>query len=197
MNHNPVLDHDRYLVRRKVLTVFGAKFHVYDEAGELLLFTRQKAFRLKEDLRLYSDETQQVELMRISARQVIDFGATYDVIDSVSGETVGALRRRGFKSALRDQWMFLDLDGREMATLVEDSTSLALLRRFVEVASLVFPQKHHVEMNGRTIGTYQQLFNPFVFKVRVDFSEDTEQWLDRRLALAGAVLMAAIEGRQR
>jgi hypothetical protein len=197
MNEHSLVDHHRYLVRRKILTVFGAKFHVYDETGELLLFTRQKAFKLKEDLRLYADETQQQELMRISARQVIDFGATYDVIDSSTGAPIGSLRRRGLKSMVRDQWTFFDVDGGEIARLVEDSTALALLRRFVGLASLFFPQKHHVEMNGRTIGTYQQAINPFVHKIRVDFSDDAQHELDRRVALAGAILLCAIEGRQR
>lgn len=197
MDETTTLVFDRYLVRRKVLTFFGAKFHVYDDNGELLLFTRQKAFKLKEDLRLYADETEQVELLRISARQVIDFGATYDVVDSQAGYSVGSLRRRGLKSMVRDQWHFYDAEGREVATLMEDSTGLALLRRFVEVAALLFPQKHHAEVNGKIIGTYQQAFNPFVHKIQVDFTTDTQNLLDRRLALAGAILLCAIEGRQR
>jgi len=197
MNGQGLPEHDRYVVRRKVLTFFGAKFHVYDEDGGLLLFTRQKAFKLKEDLRLYADETQQQELMRIAARQIIDLGATYDVYDSATNERIGSMRRKAFKSMVRDQWIFLDPDGREIAILMEDSTMLALVRRFVEFAAFFFPQKHHVEVNGKTVGGYRQNFNPFVFKVYVDFSEDTARAMDRRLALAGAILITAIEGRQR
>ena len=47
-----------YLIRRKVFTFFGNKFHVYDGNGDLLLFTKQKAFKLREDIRIFSDETQ-------------------------------------------------------------------------------------------------------------------------------------------
>jgi len=113
MSGNALLQHDRYMVRRKMFTLFGAAFHVYDDSGGLLLYTRQKAFRFKEDLRLYTDQTQSVEVMRIKARQVIDFGATYDVIDTSAQASVGSLRRRGLKSMLRDEWVFFDADGGE------------------------------------------------------------------------------------
>ncbi len=40
-----------YRLRRKVLKLFGASFHVYD--GErVVAFCSQKAFKLREDIRL-------------------------------------------------------------------------------------------------------------------------------------------------
>jgi hypothetical protein len=43
--------------------------------------------------------------------------------------------------------------------------------------------------------TFRQNFNPFVKKLAVRFT-DGEHVLDRRLGLAAAVLLLAIEGRQ-
>ena len=40
----------------------------------------------------------------------------------------------------------------------------------------------------------RQRFNPFVFKLEVEIEKDCP--VDRRLVLATAVLLAAIEGRQ-
>jgi hypothetical protein len=197
MANSDLQAHDRYLVRRKVFTILGAAFHVYGPNDELLLYSRQKAFRLKEDLRLYTDESKTTEVLRIAARQVIDFGATYDVIDSATNAAVGSLRRKGLASMVRDQWLLLDAEGREFATLVEDSTGLALLRRFVELAATLFPQKHHIEMGGQTVASFQQRFNPFILKIDVDLSADPQRRLDRRLALAAAILLCAIEGRQK
>ena len=68
-------DYPRYIIRKKVFKLLGAAFHVYDEAGNLIMYSRQKAFKLKEDIRLYSDETMKVELLTITARQVVDFSA--------------------------------------------------------------------------------------------------------------------------
>src|SRR5687768_302768 len=77
--------HVQYLVRKKVLKIFGAAFHVYDTAGNVVLYSKQKAFKFKEDIRLYTGEDMTVELLTIQARQVIDFGASYDVVDTPSG----------------------------------------------------------------------------------------------------------------
>ena len=70
--------HDRYLFRRKVLKVFGGEFRIYDSSGNLALFSKQKAFKLKEDIRAYADESMTNELLTMKARQIVDFGATYE-----------------------------------------------------------------------------------------------------------------------
>jgi hypothetical protein len=44
--------------------------------------------------------------------------------------------------------------------------------------------------------TYKQNFNPFVLKIRVNIEADSRDVIDPRLALAGGILLAAIEGRQ-
>jgi hypothetical protein len=185
---------NEYLIRRQVFTILGAKFQVFNAQGEQVLFSKQKAFKLKEDIRIYADETLQDEKILIQARQVIDFSAAYDVVDSVEGRKVGALRRRGFRSILRDSWEMLDNTDRPIAAIQEDSMALALVRRF---AFNLIPQSFHASTNGRTLVTYKQHFNPFVFKLRVRLEDGAREHLDPRLVLAGGVLLAAIEGRQR
>lgn len=43
---------DTFLIRKKVLKIFGGSFHIYsdDSQTELLGFCRLKAFKLKEDI---------------------------------------------------------------------------------------------------------------------------------------------------
>ncbi|WP_432800121.1 hypothetical protein [Poriferisphaera sp. WC338] len=187
---------EHYLVRRKVLKLMGGAFHVYNTAGEVVMYSKMKAFKLKEDIRLYTGEDMTKELLCISARSVLDFGATYDVIDSGSGVKVGALRRKAMKSILKDEWLILGANDQEIGKIVEDSTLKAVLRRFVDFAALLMPQKYHVEMDEQTLTTMQQNFNPFVYKLDVDFSGDGAFRLDRRLGMAAAILLAAIEGKQ-
>jgi hypothetical protein len=187
---------NRYIVRRQVFKLFGAAFHVYDEAGNLLLYSKQKAFKLKEDIRLYKDESMSTELLSITARQILDFSAAYDVIDPVNRVKVGALKRKGWSSIIRDAWILLDPYDREIGTITEDSQLAALVRRFVDFAALFFPQKFHAEINGQIVCTFQQNYNPFVRKLMVDYSGDPNGMLDRRLGIAAAVLLSAIEGKQ-
>lgn len=188
---------NRYLVRRKVLKLAGGAFHVYDETGAVVAYSEQKAFKLKEDIRIFADETKTAELLSIQARQVLDWSAAYDVTDSTTGEKVGALRRCGGKSILRDEWKFLDAEEREIGTLIEDSMGLALLRRLL--TNLV-PQRYDVFMPDVTTGTkvanLDQNFNPFVYKLDVDFSFDQAGRFDHRLGIAAAILLAAVEGKE-
>lgn len=188
---------DRYLVRRQFFKLFGAAFHIYDETGQVLLFySKQKAFKLKEDIRLYTGEDMQTPVLNIQARSIIDFGASYDVFDPASGQKVGALRRKAMSSILRDQWLILDAQDRQIGQVQEDSMALALLRRFIDLVTLFIPQRYSVEMDGQVVGQFRQNFNPFIMKILVDFSADPQCRLDRRLGIAAAVLMCAIEGKQ-
>ena len=157
------------------------------------MFSQMKAFKLKEDIRLYSDESMQQELITIQARSAIDFSATYDVVDAVTRENLGSLRRKGMKSILKDEWIILNANEQEVGLIKEDSAALALLRRFL--TNLV-PQKFHGEIDGRTVVEFQQNFNPMVSKLNVDFSANTNKQLDPRLGLAAAVLLLAIEVNQ-
>ena len=188
--------HDTYILRRKVLTILGQKFHIYDPQGNLALFAKLKAFKIKEDIRIYADEAQTQEVLSIRTQSVFDIAGTYDVNDTVTGETVGALKRKGLKSMLRDEWLILDANGQEVGKIVEDSQLKALIRRFIDAASFLMPQKFHAEIAGQTVATYQQNFNPFVRKIVIDFGPDQQNVLDPRLGLAAAVLLCAIEGRQ-
>jgi len=185
-----------YLVRRKVLKILGGAFHIYDPSGNVIAYSKMKAFKLKEDIRLYTGEDMGTELLTIQARAIIDFSAAYDVYDPRAREKVGALRRRGFKSMFRDEWLVLDAADAQVGLIQEDSTGLALVRRFIDAASLLFPQKYSVQMGGREVATFKQNFNPFVYKLTVDLSGDPRGALDRRLAMGAALLMAAVEGKQ-
>ncbi|MBK9376584.1 MAG: hypothetical protein IPN03_23420 [Holophagales bacterium] len=190
---NERLSSTTYLVRRKVFTLAGAAFHFYDAEGRLVLYSKLKAFRLKEDIRLFTGEDMREELLAIHARKVLDISATYDVTDSQTGERVGAIQRKGMRSLLRDEWVLRDAADQEIGLVREDSMGLALLRRFL--TNLV-PQSFDIEVMGEKVATVRQDFNPFVLKLTVDFSRDPTGLLDRRLGLAAVLLLCAVEGRQ-
>ncbi len=193
--NDPRFSQDHYVIRQKVFKIFGEAFHVYDAEGNVVLYSKLKAFKLKEDIRLYTGEDMGTEVLTIQARSIIDFGASYDVYDPIAKQRVGSLRRRGFKSMIRDEWTVLDAAEREIAVVREDSQILALVRRFIEAATLFMPQKYHMEMGGQHVVMYHQNFNPFVKKLAVDVT-DPQCNLDRRLALATGILLAAVEGRE-
>jgi uncharacterized protein YxjI len=188
---HPAFQHKQYLFRRKVLKLFGGAFHVYDERGNAVFYSKQKAFKLREDLRVYSDESQRDELLTIKTPQILDIGATYYVKDATTNEDIGALRRKGLKSLLKDEWTFLSSDGQEIGKLTESSMAMALLSRLVSL----IPQTYVILADGRKIAEVKRHFNPLVLKYSMTI-EDTEPPIDRRLLIAAGILLAGIESRQ-
>ncbi len=186
--------HDRYLLKRQVFALTG-KIRIYSPDGSLATYSEQKMFRLREDIRLYADEQKQRELIWIQARQILDFAAAYDVMDTTQATKVGALRRRGFRSLVRDKWEILDANDISVGALWEDSAGRALVRRLL-LGSLL-PQRYDVFIGEQVVAQFAQRFNLFRYEIDLDFSADFSKRLDRRLGLAAAVLLGIIEGRQR
>jgi uncharacterized protein YxjI len=184
---------NQYLLKRQVFALTG-KLRFYNPQGELVLFSEQKMFKLREDIRIFADEQKTQEVLSIKARQIIDFSAAYDVVDSTSGEKAGTLRRKGLKSILRDEWEVLDANDQVIGALFEDSMGLAMLRRLI--AGSLLPQNYDLTMSDQRVADLKQRFNLFRYEMDIDFSMDTARRLDRRLGLAAAVLLAIIEGRQ-
>ncbi len=190
---NPIFQFDRFLLKRQVLALAG-RFRIYDPNDNLVLYSEQKMFRLREDIRVYSDDRKTQEILTIKARQIIDFSAAYDVLDSVAGQKVGALRRKGVQSLLRDEWEVLDAADQPLGLLFEDSLALALLRRLL-LGSLL-PQNYDLTIGMDRAADLKQRFNLFAYQLDIDFSMDISRKLDHRLGLGAAILLAAIEGKQ-
>ena len=186
-------EHSKYTVNKQFFRLFGGAFRIFDPDGRLVLYADMKAFRLREDIRLYTGPDKAQELLLIKARQILDWSSAYDVIDAGTNEKVGALKRKGWQSLLRDSWIIMDANDQEIGAVSEDSMALALVRRFL--TNLV-PQTYHVDIGSMPVCIYRQRFNPFILKMDVDFTPDSNKLLDRRLGLAAAVLVCAIEGRQ-
>jgi len=185
---------EQYTIRRQVFRLFGAGFHIYDAQNNVVGFCEQKAFKLREDLRLYRSDAKTDLLMRIAARSIIDFSATYDVFDSQE-QRVGSLRRRGGASLFRDSWLVFDAEDQEVAQLKEDSGMLGALRRFTDLGVLI-PQKFEMHANdGAPLASLRTHFNPFIYRLGIAIHPAASTF-DPNLLLATGVLIAAIEGRQ-
>jgi hypothetical protein len=187
--------HEQFYGRRKVLNFVGASFHLRTLDDRLLAFSRQKAFKLKEDIRVFADEEMTDELLVIQADRVIDFSASYKVLDARTREHYGTLRRKGFSSMFRDTWEIVDPDGNVRGRVLEDSQWKALVRRFIDYATLLLPQAFNLEVDGRVVATMKQNRNPFAPRVNIDLGLDPNA-LPRPLAIATVVLLLAVEGRQ-
>lgn len=188
---------ESYTIRRKVLKLLGAAFHIYDAQGRVVGYCKQKALKLKEDIRIYTDESCGTQLLVIKARSVIDFSAVYDVT-LPDGRSIGSLRRKGMASTfLRDHWLVFNGEGRQIAELTEDGSFLAFARRYIDWVARLSPQKFTLTRTdgGGVIARYRQHFNMFVYRLSVAVEKDDPD-LDDLMILTAGCLICAIEGRQ-
>lgn len=188
----------RYTIRRRVFQVLGAGFEVFDARGRLEAYCHQRAFKIREDIRLYTDKSRSTELLTMKARKIIDFGSTYDIA-LITGEVLGSLRRKGMTSTfVKDQWLVFGPDGEQVGTITERGGSLAFLRRWIEWAALLSPQQFDLvrTADGAHLATFRQHFNPLVYRLSIVVHQDDEL-VDDLMLLAAGTLLAAIEGRQR
>ncbi len=199
-------DHDVFLLRQRIKLVINQyEFFLPSADGSLgqpLCFVEQKRFKFKEDIRFYTDESKTQELLRIKARQRFDPRATYDVTDSV-GAKIGAIQKVFGASLLRSTYAILDANGQQIAITTEKSLPIAIFRRAVgfipyveNVADWLPIPYHFVFKRGEEIigeNTRQ------TFKIRdnytIDMTADSSRVLDRRLVLAIAVGMDALQAR--
>lgn len=192
-----VYQHEHLLAQRQLFQLAGATFWLKTPDGRVVAYSKQKAFKLKEDIRVFSDESESVELLSIKADRIVDFSAAYTVVDSQTGETIGALRRKGLASMIRDSWELFDAEGILRGRILEESQWKALVRRFVDIAALLLPQTFLIQIDDETVATMRQNMWGFPPKFTVDLTPDAEGKLPRPMAIAAVVLLLAIEGRQR
>ncbi len=186
-------DIEQFEVKTKLVSFLHNYFRVFDAQGNLIAYAKNKGFKLKEDTRIFSDESMTTELMSIKTNAVIDFSAVYEVRDSQTGAVLGSLQRSGFKSLVRDHWTVMGPDGQKVYDLREDSMALAQMRRML---TNLIPATYHLERDDTPVGCeFKQNFNPFL----LHFKGNLKGWdgsLDKRLALAIVILLLSIEGKQ-
>ena len=185
---HPLFEMDNYIVQTKLLKIFGGTFWFKDLEDNIVAYSKQKAFKLKEDIVLYADTACTQPLLQIKARQVLDLSATYDVFDLTTSEHIGSVQRKFLKSIVKDSWKLLDVNGNQYGELVEDS--IAILRRFIPL----IPAKFHCAIPGHDGITIHQQFNPFIKKSLLTIPPGHP--MDRRMVAAITLLNSAIEGRQ-
>lgn len=190
--------------RRKFFKLFGAEITVTDPNQQTeVAFIRLKAWRLKEDIRVFTDRSMATELLRISARSVIDFGATYDVTDSSNNERICSFRRKGLRSTfVRDSWDLLDSADASIGSVEETSSGLAIARRWIDIIPFVgpvidlalgfVPQTYQIIVSSQSAGIITQRKNPVLIKLGLDRT-DAPATIDPRIAFAAATLTAVID----
>ncbi len=179
-----------YKIRKKVLAI-GNKYWIEDASGNLIGFCKQKILKLKEDIRIYSDESMTQQIFKIQQEQIFDAWGTFVITDSQRASVLGYIKRGFLSDFGRDAWEIQDVNRQPIGRIFEQSLGRALARKYLPGGGLV-PEQMTVELNGKEIAKINQdfkiigdIWNMDILDVPPDF--------DRRVLLACMLLMGNIE----
>jgi uncharacterized protein YxjI len=186
---------DRFEIQQLIRPMVN--LYTISAAGEPVAFVRQKRMAIKEDIRFFRDENESEELFRIKARSLMELGARYDVT-AADGEKIGVLGKVFGKSLFRSTWSIMDANEQELAVAQERSLVTAIIRRVIdavpygEFVPIIF---HFTIDRGEThLGDFTRAIG-MRDRYTLDLGGDVEQTIDRRLAIALAVALDALQSR--
>jgi uncharacterized protein YxjI len=197
--------HDRFVLRQHVKLVINQyEFSVPDGTGDgtPFCFVEQKRFKFKEDIRCFSDTSKSEEVLKILARQRFDPRARYD-ITLPDGTKVGEIQKVFGKSLLRSTYTLFDASSTEVATVRETKLVTALFRRLVGLVPYIgdyadwlpIPYDFEFRVGDHVIGTHRRRRWKWRDVYDMDLTADTQRVLDRRLVMATAVGLDALQAR--
>jgi uncharacterized protein YxjI len=188
-------DADVYLIDQLIRPV--ANLYRISANGRPLAFVRQKRLAIKEDIRFFADESETEELFRIKARGVFEVGGRYDVT-APAGERIGVLEKVFGRSLFRSTWRVLDAQESELAIAEERNVWVALLRRVIDAVPYgdFVPILFHftIRRGDEPLGELTRAWG-LRDRYTLDLSRDTARVVDRRLAVALAIALDALQSR--
>lgn len=188
---NTLQDQTQLIVRQRIrmlvnqYEVRGARPN--GSEGDLYAFAQQKRMAFREQVTLYADDSKREAVLGFKARQMVDLGATYDVVDA-GGSPIGTFRKDFAKSLVRSTW-HVEQPGLGVATGSERSLGVAVIRRLVEIAWL--PYHFDFLVDGQPAFTVEKkwgLRDRYVVTIQ-------DPRLDRRLVTAMAIGLDALQER--
>jgi hypothetical protein len=175
---------------------------VEDNGGQLMLYVKQKAFKLREAVTVYADREQTRPLYRINADRIIDFSATYR-IEEEGGKELGAIRQKGMRSIWRSRYEILR--GENVVFSVQEENPWAKVGDHIMgelpvvgfLTGYLFHPKYLIKTaDGKEVirAVKQPAFFESLFQVdRLPAALTPD---DERLLLIGAVTMILLERRR-
>jgi uncharacterized protein YxjI len=89
------------------LSTLANDFTATDASGRVVACVRQKMFKFKEDISIYSDETKTRINYKIKADRWLDFSAAYSFLDE-NGREFGKVARKGWRSLWKAEYEIID-----------------------------------------------------------------------------------------
>ncbi len=101
-------------------------FNATDANGMVIAYVKQKLFKLKEDILVYSDESKANILFNIKADKWLDFSTAYRFTDE-NGQNIGKIVRKGWRSIWKAQYDLIDEHDTIQYTIREENAWIKVI----------------------------------------------------------------------
>lgn len=91
---------------------FANDFIATDAHGDTLAYVRQKMFKLKEEVNLFTDDSKSELKYSIKANKWLDFSASY-AFEDASGKNLGRVARKGWRSIWKAKYEIYDISDKQ------------------------------------------------------------------------------------
>lgn len=175
------------------------QIYIRDANGNLIGYVKQKMFKLKEDINIFTDESQKHLRFNIKADRVIDFSARYYFQDD-SGNNIGSIKRQGMRSIWRANYDMFDAGGNQIFTINEESGWVKVVDSLVGEIPIVgmftgyvfHPAYIVAGMDGTPVARIQK--QPAFFEGKFQLTADTRMSdQEEKQVLLGALTMVLLE----
>ncbi len=183
------LKDDDFIIEEKFFSL-GKKYIIKNSERKQVAYCSRKSMQLREDIRIFTDETEEKELFRIEQENVMNFTGKFKVFEGGTDKIIGHLKREGVRSVINDEWTILNPEKERIGRAVTDS----LVKEAVRIKKLKrLPHRYKIYHDGERVGIYKQRFLSMKKAYRLQVTGDPEFTLDRRLLISLAICLDAIE----
>lgn len=194
--------HNSFLLQQKLtLLINRYQYFLYDGGvkGVQVAFAEQKRFAFREQVTVWTSESQSEKLFEIQAEMLLDIHGKFLVTDP-HGSLIGYCRKAFGASLLRSTWEMYTPSDQRICVVKEKSPAIAIVRRIAgfipyltEIAPF-FPFNFLFEKDGSVVGTHTRVWGTFTDQYALQIEPPLAD-CDRRLLLAMGILLDALQDR--
>ena len=102
------------------LFAFAPQIFVLDATKNEVFYVKQKLFKLRDAINVFSDSQQTHQVATIQANSILDFSARFQFSDA-AGQPLGAIGRKGMRSLWKATYDIFDAAGQPAGTMTEEN----------------------------------------------------------------------------